>query len=101
MFLSGCRVYLAVYTQHSEAHLRLWVSLLPSKIITPVVGIEQCKGKGERNPGDDVDFLCLEMEIFVPGNQGVRLPSGAVTVDDWSRRWGRIVGTVATLNNNG
>ena len=77
------------------------MSLLPRKIVTPVIRVEESKGKGESYPGDDVDFLCLEVEIFVPGNQGVRLPGGAVTVDDWSRRWGRIVGTVATLNNNG
>ena len=72
--------------------------MLPRQIVTPVIRVEESKGKGESYPGDDVDFLSLEMEIFVPRHQGVRLPGRSVTVDDWSW-WGRrIVGTVTALN---
>ena len=75
------------------------MSLLPSQIVAPVVRVEESKGKGESYPGDDVDFLSLEMEIFVPGHQRVRLPGWSVTVDDWSWWWRRIVRTMATLNS--
>ena len=73
------------------------MSLLPSKIITPVVGIEESKGEGESNPGDDVDLLCLEVEVFVPLNQGVRLPSWSAAVNNWAWWRRRVVGTVSTL----
>ena len=75
------------------------MSLLPRQIVTPVIRVEEGKGKGESYPGDDVNFLSLEMEIFVPGHQRVRLPGWSVTVDDWSWWWRRIVRTMATLNS--
>ena len=74
------------------------MSLLPRQIVAPVIRVEQSEGKGESYPGDDVDFLCLEMEIFVPLDQRVRLPGWAMAVDDRSRWWWRIVGSMASLN---
>ena len=74
------------------------MSLFPRQIVAPVIRVEESKGEGESYPGDDVDFLSLEMEIPVPLDQRVGLPGWAVAVDDWARwRWW-IVGTVAALN---
>ena len=99
MFLSGCAVCTQFCTQHIEAYLRLRMSLLPRKIITPVVRVEEGEGKGESNPGDDIDFLSLEVEVPVPGHQGVRLPGGFAAVNDRTRRLGGVVSPVSTLEN--
>ena len=73
--------------------------MLPRKIITPVVRVEESEGKGESNPGDDIDFLSLEVEVPVPGHQGVRLPGGFAAVNDRTRRLGGVVSPVSTLEN--
>ena len=75
------------------------MSLLPRQIITPVVGVEESKRKGESYPGDDVNFLSLEVEISVPLDQRVGLAGRWGTVDHRAWRWWRVVGTVTTLNN--
>ena len=68
------------------------MALLPSKVVAPVVSVEESESEGEGDPGDDVYLLGLEVEVVVPLDQRVGSSGLLFAVDDWPRRGGRVVG---------
>ena len=70
------------------------MALLPSKVVAPVVSVEESESEGEGDPGDDVYLLGLEVEVVVPLDQRVGSSGLLLAVDDRPGRGRRIVGSL-------